>query len=385
MNLRSVCRNDLTDEYVTELIDLLSVGFKGPTDFVENWRLRFNCWWFANPNVTDDFPIGWEVRDEKNVLCGFFGNVPVQYQRNSECYLGCGTGPLFVLAEDRSIESSKLFFSFAKQKTADFLISTTPNDNGCKVLKNLRFGQLSESNFVYTYTILPNLYLCSKYLLYSPYFTEGGLFGHFGINFLAKMILGLVLKIVPKNDATKICVGRVNECYMIRNAVDSTEFTLYLNKHETPDIIEISHKSKNTEWMFFSQAVRDFLHRNVNLIFRKSGEYIGYFVTDIRCDKYGRKLLLVREIRMLFSERNLIKYIKNYLISVAKSNSCGLIQIKIICADPVIRDLLKREILISHKYPCNYYLKFGKKLSSGAIDPYAFFRASSLDPDLGLL
>ncbi|HZD44190.1 MAG TPA: hypothetical protein VE134_09065, partial [Methanomicrobiales archaeon] len=119
------------------------------------WKERFDMWWFDNPSLTPDTPIGWVLERDDSSIAGFIGSIPVRFRVGErECLAAAGTS-WHVEADVRGIYSLQLLSAFHRQQEAALFIQTTPTPPVREILAKFQysFQPFPSRNVEYFYVI----------------------------------------------------------------------------------------------------------------------------------------------------------------------------------------------------------------------------------------
>lgn len=376
MNIITIYKQDLSSELENKIASFLSEYFH--SEINEIWKLRFNLIWHSNPYLTDDVPAGWILKNDDDEICGFLGNVPVEFQYENIVLNASGADSLYVSKKYAGIEGARLCISFIKQKT-DILIDSTPNETAEKIFEKLKFNKI-RVEYITSYIIVIAPFSLLKYL-YNKYHSnnvhESNLFHSKKLKYF-------------ENNGQPVSQSRfdiqnldffTSHGYSLKRISSVSEFMNCINSHTVDKRILLSRKIESLNWILFSQEVQSLLHRSVISIWDQAENYIGYCVFDIKEESRSQRYLLVRQIDLIVSDVNILKALKKYLKVVAKRNGCFMIQIRLIMPD-VNLDLMLRKVIRLKKEGKNNYLV---KLPNDRDFSLDEFYASALDPDLGFV
>ena len=92
----------------------------------EKYLNDFDFWWKDNPSFKDD-TFGWIIEDDSqdNIIKGFLGNIPVEYELNKNNIMTYNATTWYVHPEYKK-EASYLALAFFSQEK-DFLLNSTPS------------------------------------------------------------------------------------------------------------------------------------------------------------------------------------------------------------------------------------------------------------------
>ncbi len=375
MKVIEIYKKDLSSDLEAKIANFLSEFFN--TDISDIWKLRFNLIWHSNPYLTDSVPAGWILKNDADKICGFLGNVPVEFQYGNTALKASGTGPLYVSKKYTGIDSSRLCISFIKQKT-DILISSTPNDTAVNIFTKLRLNKIPVANIT-SYIIVLAPFSFMKYF-YSTYICNND-------REMNSMRLKKTQSVANNVQVPqRICSIQNMEAftsygYNIRHITSVSEFMSCLNRHITDNKLLLSRTRESLNWIIFSPEVQLLLNRSVISIWDGVGNYIGYCVFDIKEESAYKSFLLVREIELLVSEIRILKALKKYLKIIAKRSNCFMVQIRLIEPDLQLDKMLRKVIRLKKDGVNNYLVKLPNNIDI-SIDKY---RASALDPDIGFV
>ncbi len=376
MNISAIYRQDLSPELEDSIASLLSEYFR--TERSNLWKLRFNLMWHSNPYLADGVPAGWILKNDDDEICGFLGNIPVEFQYGYSVLKASGITSLYVQKQYAGIESSRLCLSFMKQKT-DILIDSTPNDTAEKIFSKLKFRKIPVDNITsYIIVQMPCLFL--KYIFDTYIWRSDRKITPIQLKRSKTVSMGVLTSTKCMSDVQNTEEFTVSE-YTIKRIPSVSEFANCLNRHPLDDRIMLSRTSESLNWILFSPEVQILLHRSVISIWDHAKNYLGYCIFDLKEENASQRYLLVREIELLEFDVIVIKVLKKYLKVVAKQNSCFMIQIRLIKPNLQLDQMLSKVILLKKEGVNNYLVNLSKNLDF-SLDEY---RASALDPDLGFV
>lgn len=376
MKVIEIYKKDLSSELEAKIATFLSDFFH--TEIYDLWKLRFNLIWHSNPYLTDGVPAGWILNNDDDIICGFLGNVPVEFQYGNTILRASGTGPLYVSKKYAGIESARLCLSFIKQKT-DLLITSTPNDNAMKIFTKLRLSKIPVdkiTSFVIIlapYTFLK--YFSDKYLRNND--RESTPYRLKKLNIFENNLQKAYQHISVIQNFEEF----QSRGYCIKSIRSVPEFVNCLSKHPPDNRIMLTRTSESLNWILFSPEVQILLHRSVISIWDHVNSYLGYCIFDLKEDGASQRYLLVREIELLKFDVKMLKALKKYLKVVARQNSCFMIQIRLINPNIQLDQMLRKVILLKKDGANNYLVKLSKNTNL-SLDEY---HASALDPDIGFV
>lgn len=381
-DINTLYLRNLSQEKCEQLAKFLEEGF--PTDSYQKWMLRFNLWWFSNPAMDEDTPIGWEVTNNNQVL-GFRGNIPVFYTLGSQKIKGSASTSWYMRAEIRKEYSELIFNEQLKQKNVNLFIATTPIPPVQKRLLNAGFKAVESNRETTSYHIVTNwnleMRVLTHHFLKTAKYAKGIQKRKYSSLSNICSTIGKILSILKQDNKIPYNSQQIGD-YLFDELVDVNKFVRYGTIHANHNLIEISNDIENIGWMFFSDAVKTLLSRTVSLVFDNSENYIGYFVYDIK-EQHSIKSLYVRDIKLLDYNLNVLKSISKYVRNIAKINSCSGVYISVLTRDEKLYHQLNKLILIKKKRARKSFILLNTRNNNS--ESYNLFNPSDLDPDRGLV
>ena len=382
MTLKSITLSELSDDLQDELAILLSRGF--PSDSADLWKKRFAYWWHANPYLSDDSLAGWYVFDEESSsIVGFLGKITVPYQYN-DIYLNSGDATSWYVMENmREKYSAILYLAFNKDKTTDIYLNTTPASTIQTMLQKTGYVKAGTDK-IHNYMIISSLGSFSSMMSTLLHHFADSETGWLQKAFIFSSKAGhIASKILPKTKPKPNLPLLETREYKLRVCEDAETFIRHYSAHKKGDTIELARDKKTLDWIFYSPAVQELLHRKVVQVFSDDGEYCGYFIYDQQ-HVGDVTTIRLRELKVLHPDNQQIKLILRYLKTEAKRYGCAAVYSGLQAVDDDADKLLRKNILLHLDTDNRYYVKFRKKAVTD-VDPYSIYVPSDIDPDAGFI
>ena len=381
MQINSFTIDDLPS-VESSIAKFLSVGF--PSDSADLWKKRFAYWWKENPYVIGDEVIGWYLQDaESSRIGGFIGKIPLAYLHGGEYLRACAGTSWYVIDEMRGIQSTRLFMKYNKEKNTDLYLDTTPTVPVQKMLPDIGFVKMGGEK-IHNYMIISSLGSFSSMMSTLLHHFADSETGWLQKAFLSASKAGhLASKILPKaKPKPNLPLPETRE-YKLRVCEDAETFIRHYSAHKKGDTIELARDKKTLDWIFYSPAVQELLHRKVVQVFSGGGKYCGYFIYDQQ-HVGDVTTIRLRELKLLHPDNQLIKLIIRYLKTEAKRHGCAAVYSGLQADDDEVDKLLRKNILLHLDTDNRYYVKFRKKAVTD-VDPYSIYVPSDIDPDAGFI
>lgn len=382
MEVETLYYRDWSKHFSDQLVLHLSEGF--PSDSIDLWRKRISYWWVENPNVHDNTVIGWYIQDkETSSILGFLGKIPVTFEYNNQ-YLTAGATTSWYLKENiRGKLGSETFLMFTKDKSADIYLNTTPVSSIQRMMQKIGFVKMGGEK-IHNYMIISSLGSFSSMMSTLLHHFADSETGWLQKAFLFASKAGhIASKILPKAKPKPNLPLLETREYKLRVCEDSETFIRHYSAHKKGDTIELARDKKTLDWIFYSSAVQELLHRKVVQVFSGGGEYCGYFIYD---QQYVGDVTTIRlrELKLLRPDNQQIKLITRYLKIEAKRQGCAAVYSGLQAVDDDVDKLLRKNILLHLDTDNRYYVKFRKKAVTD-VDPYSIYVPSDIDPDAGFI
>jgi len=234
------------------------------SDFtIDQWREKFLVFWDHNPFFREDkHERGWLLRDETCTVCGFLGNIPIQYARCGQEETGFALTTWYV-RDDARKHSLELYGCFMDQ--TGVLINTTPTFEVEELLKGvLKFLPLTADWLKRDYFFPVRSGAFSRYL--QERFKLHPLFK--SINFAAAFIAMIISNVVARTRSKGPSLVDVKE--VIEPPADTQQWWDAF-KAEHP--FTIARHSMGLRYFFFSG---EYLKTRRVLELRSHGELLGF-------------------------------------------------------------------------------------------------------------
>ena len=132
----------VNEEQIVEVSHFLA-GFEPETETPEYWQKRLTHWWTDNPFTTAEFPLGWMLLENDDIV-GFLGVIPQLYTYQNEEYPVMGSTTWRVKEANRN--GSMLLFMQLYRFTKKFIqIIATPNDAVQQILEKMKYRSVQSS------------------------------------------------------------------------------------------------------------------------------------------------------------------------------------------------------------------------------------------------
>lgn len=373
---------DLKTSVITKLSKFLSIGFDYDSENL--WLKRFLYWWDSNPNLVAGDVIGWMLYDElTDTIKGFIGKIPLLFQYQSKFYNVAGASSWYVSEDVRGGWSTRLFMKFNSEKNLAFTLDTTPSLPVQTMLPDIGFKRTQSSPVVCNYMSFIQLKKTAAF--YSGVLSRAA--GHeSGLKktlYRTLSVVGSVAKTVLPDTKKKDASQDSKSEYKFHECKTAAEFIAQYPKHKTENSIEIAKDETSLNWMFFSPAVQNLLHRKVVQLFSKDREYLGYCVYDIK-EGSDSRYMRITEMKFLKPEKSSVHALISHVKSAAKNEGCFQLTYRQLIPDDALNALLRKEFLRCRLTDGNYHIKFKKNFITD-VDPYSIYAPSDLDPDVGFI
>jgi hypothetical protein len=263
------------------LAEFMARGFpdtrvKGePYTTKEFWFSLFDYWWASNPAWTEQFPRGWVLENESE-LVGFLGNIPIKILLHGKDTIAAVANSWYVDPSVRGFSSLRLYDTFMKQKGVSLVVSRVNNPQLLSRYKLERFS-LPVSKKEYVFLIRKKNVIYNSLNFLTPVRFSGlsellTVYKKSGLLLWAYIYQKPVVRRDSQSDERYIS----SVCTSCDDAF-SRLWEPYLDSHD----VSLSRDTKTLNWLYFSTA--RISQRIVIQCRRKSDATLaGYMVFDIQ-------------------------------------------------------------------------------------------------------
>jgi hypothetical protein len=311
---------EVEDKDLLPLAEFLPGGF--PNTTTDFWLPLFGLWWASNPAYTDQFPRGWILENETEIV-GFIGNIPVKFLIRGEVRIAAVSNSWYVEPSVRGIFSLRLFNEFVKQKQASFLFFKKDDESLTGILHSFKFKEFivprSQREFVYIIDKKKAYFIFFRFLLKLriPRLSEfSELYKKLGFLLFAYLYQKSFIR-QGDGTGTAYISSLCTEC-------DETFFNLWEPHLKSCDFT-LSRDIKTLNWLYFSQAR---IYPRVVIQCHRSGDKTlgGYMVFDIqRTNQSDDGIMKLVDICIENNDPDILASLLSYAIEIGKQNNAPLL------------------------------------------------------------
>ncbi|HEX2960074.1 MAG TPA: GNAT family N-acetyltransferase, partial [Chitinispirillaceae bacterium] len=326
--LRAIEPKDIVPLAVT-----LPKGFQNTTK--ETWLQRFENWWTLNPAFTSEFPRGWILEEEAEIV-GFIGNIPVKFVIHGEMKIAAASASWYVDPSIRGLASMRLFNEYLKQSDVALFLFKTEDRNLAKVVRKYGFKEYSclSQPSEYLYIInrvqfirqnVPNVSLLKYFhrmeINNNKNISNNGLsepFGHI-FNYIKLCIFDCTLNEIRDLSEGVYTSSLCTYC--------DESFTRLWDPHLKSFDVAMSRDTSTLNWLYFIAGRR--YNRKVIQCHRSSDEsLVGYMVFDFPPRKAsGGGFMKLMDMCILNNDQQVLASLISYAIEVGKQNNAPVLRL----------------------------------------------------------